>query len=204
VAGDLYRRRRVPPFADLVDELEAAPEIVRDMAEKQLREAEVRLADAYRVPTPNVLVGFRRLQANQDETMTAGIFMPLPFSDRNQGNRSAARALLEKSKDTLQATDIRLRTALFKLYQELLHASAALDSLENEILTQAEASLALSRSGFLEGRFTYLDLADAERTLVALKRERIETAASYHQFVLDIERLTGQPLDDTTDKAVLP
>lgn len=204
VEGDLYRRRAVPSFETIVARVDTAPEIVRDLAERQLREADVRLADAYRVPTPVVSLGVRRLQESSAEAMVFGLSVPLPFSDRNQGNRTAARALLAKSEDARLATDVRLRTALFALFQELVHAATALDSLEKEILPQAETSLALSRGGFLEGRFTYLDLADAERTLVTLKKERIETAASYHQLVLDIERLTGQPIDGASDKAVQP
>ena len=53
----------------------------------------------------------------------------------------------------------------------------------------------MSSDGFARGRFSYLDLADAQRTLGEVQRERIETAAAYHGLVLEIERLLGAPID---------
>jgi cobalt-zinc-cadmium efflux system outer membrane protein len=72
-----------------------------------------------------------------------------------------------------------------------------MESLQQAILPQAKEALALSQQGFSEGRFSYLDLLDAQRTFVEVRKEAIETALSYHQLLLGIERLIGQPLDAT-------
>jgi cobalt-zinc-cadmium efflux system outer membrane protein len=206
VEGDLFGRRAVPSYDRLMERIAQAPEMLRHLSEKQLREAEIRLADAKRFPTPSLAPGIRRLEGPEEESLVFGLSVPLATSDRNQGGRAEARALLAKSEEGGRTTEVRLRTVIFSLHQELRHASTALDALEKEILPQAEESLSLSRRGFLEGRFSYLELVDAERTLGAVKKERIETAASYHQFVLEIERLTGQPIDagSREKKAVAP
>jgi cobalt-zinc-cadmium efflux system outer membrane protein len=141
------------------------------------------------------MAGIRRLEVSRDEAVVFGFSVPLPLSDRNQGGRAEARALLSKTEQSRRTIEVRLRTLIFALHQELRHATAALDALETAILPQAEESIALSRRGFTEGRFSYLDLVDAERTLRAVKKERIETAASYHHFVLEIERLIGRSID---------
>ena len=62
-------------------------------------------------------------------------------------------------------------------------------------MPRADEMLSFSRRGFVEGRFSYLEAADAQQTLRAVKRERIDTAVSYHRLVLEIERLTGEPLE---------
>lgn len=206
VEGDLFGQRAVPSYDRLTERLAQAPEMLRQLSEKQLREAEIRLADAKRIPTPSLAAGIRRLEGPEEESLVFGLSVPLPTSDRNQGGRAEARALLSKSEEGGRTTEVRLRTVIFSLHQELRHASTALDALEKEILPQAEESLSLSRRGFLEGRFSYLELVDAERTLGAVKQERIETAASYHQFILEIERLTGEPIDagSREEKAVAP
>lgn len=195
IEGDLFGRRAFPSYERLTEDLARAPDMLHRLSEKQLREAEVRLADTKRVPTPIVAAGIRHLEGPNDEAVVFGLIVPLPTSDRNQGGRAEARALLSKSEESRRTTEVRLRTLIFALHQELRHASAALDALEGEILPQAEESVSLSRRGFIEGRFSYLDLADAERTLRAVRKERIETAASYHHLVLEIERLTGEPID---------
>jgi cobalt-zinc-cadmium efflux system outer membrane protein len=206
VEGDLFGRRAVPSYDRLTERLAQAPEMLRQLSEKRLREAEIRLADAKRIPTPSLAAGIRRLEGPEEESLVFGLSVPLPTSDRNQGGRAEARALLSKSEEEGRTTEVRLRTVIFGLHQELRHASTALDALEKEILPQADESLSLARSGFTEGRFSYLELVDAERTLRAVQKERIETAASYHELVLEIERLMGEPIDagSRQEKAVAP
>ncbi|MGH7819225.1 MAG: TolC family protein [Candidatus Binatia bacterium] len=202
--GDLFGRRAVPFYDELLARLAASPDIVRSLSEKQLREAEIRLADAKRVPNMSLGGGVRRLEGSGDNALVLGLSMPLPLSDRNQGGSQEARALLGKAEGAARATEARLRSLLFGLHQELLHDATALDAFEREILPGAEESLALSRSGFAGGRFSYLELADAERTLGEVKSERIETAASYHQFVLEIERLLGGPIEEKPGSGETP
>jgi cobalt-zinc-cadmium efflux system outer membrane protein len=205
VEGDLFSRHALPTYQQLTDRLTQAPDMLRQLSERDLREAEVRLADTKRIPSPILMAGVRHLEGPEDEAFLFGVQVPLPASDRNQGGRAEARALLAKSDEIRRATELRLRTVLFGLHQELRHASVALDALENDIVPQAEQSLSLSRDGFAQGRFSYLELADAERTLAAVKSERVETAANYHRLVLEIERLTGVPIDGGDEgRAVRP
>jgi cobalt-zinc-cadmium efflux system outer membrane protein len=195
-SGDLYARRALPSFEGIVGRLDTAPEIVTDTSEAQLRAAEARLADAKR--TPNLVIdgGARWLEGPGDHSFVFGLSMPLPLSDRNQGGSAAALAELRASEHGAAATKARLHALLFALVQELAHAATALDMLERDILPSAERSLELSRAGFAKGRLSYLDVADAHRTLVEVKRERIETAAAYQEYVLEIERVLGGPIDE--------
>lgn len=193
--GDLFARRTVPPYEDLDVRLDTSPSIVRGLSERELRAAEIRLAETKKVPNITLGGGVRRLEGPGDQALVFGLSMPLPVSDRNQGGIEEARALLGKAEGAARAAEVRLRSLLFGLHQELLHAATALDSQEREILPGAEESLELSRKGFAEGRFSYLELADAARTFGEVKQERIETAAEYHRFVLEIERLLGGPIE---------
>lgn len=194
VAGDLFERAAVPDHEHLAARLAQAPEMLRHLSERQLRDAEIRLADARRIPTPVVAAGVRRLEGRDDEAFVFGVSVPLPIADRQRGAREEARALRSRTEEAGRTLETRLRTLLFTLHQELRHAAIALDALEREVVPQAEDALAFSRRGFAEGRFSYLDVLDAERTLASVRRERIETAATYHRLVLEMERITGEPL----------
>jgi cobalt-zinc-cadmium efflux system outer membrane protein len=197
--GSLFAKKAVPPYETLAGRLGSAPGLVRGHSEIALREAEIRLADARRVPNVTVGGGPRRLEGPDDSAFVFGLSVPLPVRDRNQGGVEEARALLRKSEGAAKATEARLRTLLLGLYQELLHADTALAAYAREIIPGAEESLVLSRNGFAQGRFSYLDLADAQRTLVQVRREQIETAASYHELILEIEQVLGGSLDGETD-----
>lgn len=44
------------------------------------------------------------------------------------------------------------------------------------------------------GRYSYLELVDAQRELLDLRDALIEAATQYHQTLIEIERLTGTAL----------
>jgi outer membrane protein, heavy metal efflux system len=200
VEGNLLHRTRVPTYASFSERLSSAPEVIRQISERTVRETEIRLAETRRVPNLTILGGVRRLQGPGDESFLFGVRVPLPTSDRNQGGVAEARALLAKSEATSRATETRVATLLFAVHQELLHAALALDTLDEAILPQSEESLALARRGFAEGRFSYLELMDAQRTLVAVQKERIDTAEQYQRLVLELERLLGGPMNPGEQK----
>ncbi len=122
--------------------------------------------------------------------------MPLQLFDRNQGGAAEARALLGRTEAEQKAAEVRLGTVLLGLYQEMAWAVQVMDGLQKEIVPKAEDALAISREGFAQGRFSYLEVLDAQRTLFDIKQEYIQTATAYHQFLVELERLIGQPIED--------
>jgi cobalt-zinc-cadmium efflux system outer membrane protein len=58
------------------------------------------------------------------------------------------------------------------------------------MIPQAEAALALVRKGFEAGRFSFVALSQAQRTLLELRNAQIEAAVRYHTLLTDIERMT--------------
>jgi len=197
--GDLFdHRATLPSFDDLAQRVAHSPEIARWASAGQLRVAELTLAEARRIPNLTVGAGVRRFEGPDAEAFVGQLSIPLPVFDRNQGRIGEAQARQERTAAEKREAEVRLATVLFGLYQELRHAATALQSLNDTVAPQAKAALALSEQGFGEGRFSYLDLLDAQRTFVAVERERIEVASRYQQFLLSIEQLTGQPLHDAS------
>jgi cobalt-zinc-cadmium efflux system outer membrane protein len=201
---NLFARKPVPPFTGLLNRISQSPEIARWVSETKLREAEIKLADARRVPNVTVSGGIRRLEGGTGEqalgpgeAFVFGVSMPLQIFDRNQGGAAEARALLGRTEAEQDAAQIRLGTVLLGLYEEMVHDVHVMEGLQKEILPEAEDALAISRDGYAEGRYSYLEVLDAQRTLFDIKQEYIRTATSYHQFLVEIERLIGQPLESS-------
>lgn len=90
-----------------------------------------------------------------------------------------------------QKSRLRLKTVLYGLYQELLHSLTELEAMDVTIIPRAERSLEVAQNGYTQGRFTYLELLDAQRTLLEVKREQIHAAYSFHHYRNAIERLLG-------------
>jgi len=195
--ADLFVRKPVPPFEQLVNRIAQSPEIARWVSEKKLREAEIKLADARRVPNVTVGGGIRRLEGPGEQSFVLGFSMPLQFFDRNQGGAAEARALLGRTEAEQKATEVRLGIVLLGFYEEMAHDAHVMEGLQKEILPKAEDALAISRDGYAQGRFSYLEVLDAQRTLFDIKQEYIRTATSYHQFLVEMERLIGQPIEQS-------
>jgi outer membrane protein, heavy metal efflux system len=193
--ADLFARKPVQPFEELVN-LSSSPEISRWVSEKKLREAEIKLTDARRVPNVTVGGGIRRLEGPGEQAFVLGFSMPLQLFDKNQGGAAEARALLGRTEAEQRAAEVRLGAVLLGLYEEMVHDVHLMEGLQKEILPKAEDALAISREGYAQGRFSYLEVLDAQRTIFDVKQEYIRTATSYHQFLVEIERLIGQAFDD--------
>jgi len=193
--ADLFARKPVPNFEEFARRISKSPEIARWVSEKKLREAEIKLADARRVPNVTVGGGIRRLQGFDDQALVFGFSMPLQLFDRNQGGAAEARALLGRTEAEQKAAEVRLGMVLLGLYEEMVHDAHIMEGVQTEILPKAEDALVISRDGFAQGRFSYLEVLDAQRTIFDVKQEYIRAATSYHQFLVEMERLIGQPID---------
>ena len=195
VEADLFARKPVPNFEEFASRISKSPEIARWVSEKKLREAEIKLADARRVPNVTAWGGTRRLEGPGEQSFLLGFSMPLQLFDRNQGGAAEARALLGRTEAEQKAAEVRLGMILLGLYEEMAHDAHVMEGLQKEILPKAEDALAISRDGFAQGRFSYLEVLDAQRTIFDVKQEYIRAATSYHQFLVELERLIGQPLE---------
>ncbi len=194
--ADLFARRPMPPFAELAHRISESPQIAKWISEKKLREAEIKLADAKRIPNIVVGGGVRRLEGPDDQALVLSISAPLQLFNRNQGESAEARAALGKTEAEHRAAEVRIGIVLLGLYEEMIHDTHVMEGLQKEILPKAEDALVIAKDGFAQGRFSYLEVLDAQRTLFDIKQELIQTATSYHQFLVEMERLIGQPLDE--------
>jgi cobalt-zinc-cadmium efflux system outer membrane protein len=194
VEADLFAVAQPPTFEALAGRIAASPTMARWEAEKRLRLTELELAQSRRTPDLTVGGGVRRFNGPDEYAFVAEVSLPLPLFDRNQGGRDEAQALAEVASLSRLAAESRLRTQLHGLHQELVQAVRAVENIHGEILPQAEETLEIAADGYRQGRFSYLETADAQETLLAVRRDYIEAAKSYHMLVAEIERLTGQPL----------
>lgn len=124
-------------------------------------------------PDVTVSVGGRRLAASDETAMVVGLSMPLGLFDRNQGNIAAAGA-------DRTGADARRNAALAAALRRTRDATAALKTaearlefLEKRAEPEALEAVRIAREGFAAGRFTLLDVLDAEAALNSLQSDLI-------------------------------
>ena len=192
VAVDLYALPGVSDFEALMVRLEESPELVRLLTEERLRDAEIRLAEAQRRPDVTVGGGLRRLEGSDDMALVFSLQMPLKIHDRNQGAIREARVRREQIDVEYEALLNRARAELFGYFQELQQAREETEILRGQVLPELEEALRQTESAYELGRYSYLELVDAQRSLIEVNGALIDAAARYHTTLAEIERIAGQ------------
>ncbi len=195
VTGSLDTLIRIPSADKLRALLPQNPDLARFAAALKQRQAVIALEDARRIPDPTISGGVRRLSESDDNAFVVGLSIPLPFSDKNQGARQEARIRLAQTLKTKQAVETRLNAALSQAYQRLSSANNETNILKNEILPEARKAYQTINEGYLQGRFDFLDVLDAQRTLFEARGQYLRALTDFHINITEIERLISQEIN---------
>jgi outer membrane protein, heavy metal efflux system len=190
VAGNLFELPAVPLYDALVWSLPDNPALRGLVLDTRAAQARERVAAASATPDITWHVGVRRLSTFNDTALIAGISLPLGSASRSALSVAQSVAETEATDARAQAQQMDVRQRLFSTYQELVHARTAFDAHRDRMIPKAEAALALTRKGFEAGRFSFVALSQAQRTLLELRNAQIDAAVRYHILLTDIERMT--------------
>ena len=194
--GDLGDITAVPPSEKLTSHLGLNPELASWAAEARQRQAVLDLARAGAIPDVTAGVGYKHTRDTEehDHAIVAGVSIPLPLFDRNQGEILKARYSLLRAKAQRRAVEVKLHTDFEKAYQTLASAYSEAVSLRDDVLPAARSSYEASGKSFEQGKAGYLDVLDAQRTLIEVREQYIEALEAYHSAVTSVEGIIAQPL----------
>ena len=197
VTGDLETLNPIPSAAVVAQRIVQNPDIARWATAMARRHAAVTLAEANRTPDPTLGVGVRYFN-NVDEAdahaLLLAVSVPLPVFDRNQGNILEARYQLARTEVERRAAAVRVQTALAETHAALSAAFSEASTLRDEVLPGAQQAFDAAREGYRQGKFQFLEVLDAQRTLFEARGQYVEALSTYHKAVAALERLIGEPL----------
>ena len=189
--GDVENIPLVPSFENLLALLENAPAIGIANLEVSARGGSTKLARSQ--STPNITISAGIVHNNELGLNQAliGLSVPIPLFDRNQGNVQEAVSLQYKAQDELIALKTQLATKLAGEHERLSVARLSAISLREEILPGAQNAFEAANKGFNAGKFNFLDVLDAQRTLFQAKSQYIQVLLDAHQAIAEIESILG-------------
>jgi len=189
--GSLTELFPLPEESALEKRISDNPEIGRFGAEMEYRRARVELEKARRTPDLTVSGGVRRFNETNDNAIEFGLSIPIPVLNRNQGKVAAAGYDLMKLRDERRAAKLRIKSSLADGYTALSGAFFEARALRGDVLPAAKKAFDAEREGYLQGKFGFLDVLDAQRTLFEVRNRNILVLADYHKSIADVERLVG-------------
>ena len=202
VAGDVSFVATIPDSADVSQLLEHAPAIKLAKIEIDTRSALTKIERSKATPNITVSAG---VMNNQElggiNQALLGLSIPIPVFDRNQGHVQEAVSRQYKAQDELLALKNQLEANLSNQIERLTAAKQAAELLKTEILPSAQSAFDAANKGFSAGKFNFLDVLDAQRTLVQTKSQYIQSLLDAHEAVAEIERILGDVMHHQSDKS---
>jgi cobalt-zinc-cadmium efflux system outer membrane protein len=171
VATPSHSTPPLPSAAQLLARLEQTAEL--RLAELQIvqHEASVGLEKAQRIPDLDVSIGSQYDASVRERVNLVGVSMPIPLFNRNQGNVLAATRRADQARDLRNAAELR--------------------AFNQQILPAAHSAVDSATRGFEMGKFNFLDVLDAQRTLIAARTQYLAATAQATDAWLRIERIYG-------------
>ncbi len=200
VTGDVTNIPAVNTLENLAPLIDSAPTIKLAKFEISAREAITEIERSKAIPNITISLGMvdnREIGLNQ---ALLGLSIPIPVFDRNQGNVQEAISRKYKAEDELIALRNKIQTNLTTQYENLSAARQASLSLQNDILPNAQSAFDAANRGFSLGKFNFLDVLDAQRTLYQAKSQYINALLEAHQAIAEIERTLGAVVEHQVTK----
>lgn len=198
--GEVTRIPELSSLNQLQQLIDGSPSIKLAKLEINTREAVTKIERSKAVPNITISAGVVNNQELGLNQALLGLSIPIPVFDRNQGNVQEAVSRKYKAEDELVAIKNRIQTNLATQYERLNAARQATLSLQTEILPNAQSAFDAANRGFSLGKFNFLDVLDAQRTLYLAKSQYINALLDAHQSIAEIERTLGEVVDHQVTK----
>jgi len=199
VQGQFYQAPPVPDLGDLATKIEKNPDMARWAAEKQRYRAAFDLEKAKAKSDPTIKGGVKQLSEGDNTAFIIGLSIPIPVHDRNQAGIKRATYAIEKAEEQQRLAETNINKNLAHAAQNLQSAFAEATVLANDVVPGAQTAFDAATQGYRAGKFDYLEVLDAQRTLFEAKGQYIRSLAKYHKAKIDVERLIAQSLDSIED-----
>ena len=200
--GNLESSVTLPDFEALTERVLASPMALRAMKNIEQRRALLDVEQTRRIPNLTVQAGVVHHAQLGGNTAVAAMILPLPLFDRNQGNIQQAHQRVDKAIDEQAAIELRLKTELTQAYEALAASQRETGILRDEILPSARSAFDVTNKGYEFGKFGFLEVLDAQRTLFQNQILYVRALANYQRLVNEIERLIAAPIDGTNPAVI--
>lgn len=176
---------------ELASRLDNAPLLNRSRHEVERFAALAELERAKQIPNVTVSLGAKRAEELGRNQAVIGLSIPFPVFDRNQGNLLEALRRADKAKDDLRTTELRLGADATQNHERLKALLVEAQTLRQEIIPGALSAYEAASKGFELGKFSFLEVLDAQRTLFQARTQYLKSLSDAHRTAAELERVLG-------------
>ena len=195
------------PFAIRVYNLRDLIELAQDhradlraaIRNRELSAANLRLAKANRVIDLGLNIGFAHNTVALNEegyapkfnTVSAGISIPLKFSNTNKGELRAAQYSEQQADSQYDAVLLQIRREVEQCYNSYISACRQAELYHQYTLTDAATILEKKKYSYFHGESSLLEVLDAQRTANDVYQSYYETLYNANASLVELCRVVG-------------
>ncbi|MBN8918302.1 MAG: TolC family protein [Rhizobiales bacterium] len=199
--GNLLKVSAPPPLPGLVKQALGNPQLTRFTALRAQRQADLRSAQAKSVPDVTLGVGYRHYNETADSGMRFSLSMPIPLFDRKDGGIAEANEQMLRAEAEEAIARNALISQLGRAHDGMRAAFDEIALLRGSTIPGARTAFEGVETGYSEGRYTLLELLDAQSTLTDAALRELDALVSFHTALATLEGLTGRPVNLNKGKA---
>jgi cobalt-zinc-cadmium efflux system outer membrane protein len=191
---DVSNTLRVPPVELNLSQLRETallnrPEIKIAEAELALAHSTIKLERSRAKGELTPYVGYKRVGV--DNTVLAGVTVPLPIGDRNQSGIARAEAEQKVSETSLQLVRNRTLAEVEAAYRAYETAREQVRAYEAGLLRQADESREIQLGAYQEGATELITLIEAQKTRTEVRANYYRAIFDYYTSIFQLELATG-------------
>ena len=203
--GELENLKTLPKLHDLMAQLANSPRLKKASLAITQKQALSAIEQSKQTPDVTVSLGAKRNEELGGITQAIiGLSIAIPVFDKNQGNLQSARAREFQSIDEKIALENQLKTELADAYNRRQLQIEASNMYQQDILQGAQSAYEAARKGFEFGKFSFLEVLDAQRTLFQAKTQFIQTLVLARLAEADIQKILGTGFYENTNLKETP
>jgi cobalt-zinc-cadmium efflux system outer membrane protein len=181
-------------FSDLREKaLAARPDLKASQLSERAADAMIRLQNSQRIPDVTVGAGIEQVPAG-GSTYNAGVSVPLPIFNRNQGERAKALIQKRKAQNDQQIITNQVLSDVDKALVAFDIQKRRIELYRTGILTKVNDIQSMTEFSLKAGENSTLELLDAIRTRRDTLAQFYQALFDYQMALLDLELATATPL----------
>jgi len=173
--------------------LAARPDLKAAQLSERAANASIRLQDAQRIPDLAVGAGIEQVSQG-GSTYNFGVGIPLPVSNRNQGERAKALIQRMKAQNDQQLITNQVLSDVDKALVAFEIQKRRVELYRTGVLTKVDDIQRLTEFSLKAGESSTIELLDAIRTRRETLAGFYQTLFDYQVSLLDLELATATPL----------
>ncbi|AWH27095.1 TolC family protein [Stenotrophomonas sp. YAU14D1_LEIMI4_1] len=204
ITGDPLQLPALQDFQQLAQLLQRTPELAAIATEARVREAQLQLARSQQRSDLSWQLGVRHMRDSGDSALLAGFSMALGSARRAAPEIRAAEAELALSAVEREARALQLYATLAEAHGRYETARLEVQRMQRDVLPQLQKAEKAAETAWRAGAISYLEWAQLQGMRIEARQRQLDAALSAQSALIEIQRLSGQPLLAASAEGTLP